>query len=291
MSENYGEDFTVSGVIYLHPIDHARVSSSVTHAIRAIPRLLLAPIAVPRPPKLNLNIVIASTQWGSVSQDVGEERERYLQGDVWKSLIINNRATVTRYTGSAASAWGVLELLAPFKSSGVKAGVEQLQVPKSEGERLAGARESREAQEREKREIRERERKRNERSGVKLQEWLREWGGYDVKPRQQQQQQQQQQQRPRYDPPKHIRSNLARLADELFPPGASTTASGGESHAQGKGKERRRGSSGREPVRGVPPELFEKPDRGFDCLTTLVDRVSGLAKKVEGQGEVKYHLL
>ncbi len=132
---------------------------------------------------------------------------------------------------------------------------------------------------------REREQRREERARAQLQDWLRGWSGYDIKPARQPPP-------PRYDPPEALSSNLARLADDLFPPTAPTLVTSlgtGRSHGRRKGKERRpqlEVVAEPEPTRGVPPGLFDRPDRGFDKLATLVSQISTLAKKSKGHGEV-----
>ena len=130
---------------------------------------------------------------------------------------------------------------------------------------------------------REREEEREEHARVQLQDWLRGWSGYDIKPVRQPPP-------PRYEPPEAISSNLARLVDDLFPPTAPTpvVSSGtGRSHGRRKGKERwPQVFAAPEPTRGVPPGLFDQPDRGFDKLATLAGQLSTLAKKAEGHGQV-----
>lgn len=130
---------------------------------------------------------------------------------------------------------------------------------------------------------REREQEREEHARVQLQDWLRGWSGYDIKPGRQPPP-------PRYDPPEALSSNLARLADDLFPPTAPIhvlSLGTGRSHGRRKGKERRpQVFATPEPTRGVPPGLFDQPDRGFDKFATLAGQLSNLAKKAEGHGKV-----
>ena len=132
------------------------------------------------------------------------------------------------------------------------------------------------------RELRERERRREERARAKLQDWLRGWSGYDIKPSRPVP-------HPRYDPPEAICDNLARLVDDLFPPAPVVPPpSTGGSRGRRKGKDRRQPVPVvPEPTRGVPPGLFEnQPDVGFEKLSTLVGQISNLAKKAEGYGTV-----
>jgi hypothetical protein len=301
LHSHYGEDFRLSGVILLQNITVRRVAPFPPSWWRGIRGLVVGGDLS--------NVVLASTHWASLPEEICVQLESDIRDIVWK-LPIDHGAIVTRYMGSAASAWAVLEQL-PLKPShlvfpeykGVHAKKESIPLfnsrkskplestahdgssepsgepqPLESGSEDRGARD-RSGEEREKREMRERERKRMERGGVKMQQWLGEFGESDMKAVRQPPQP------PRYASPKHIRNNLARLVDDLFRPTASDVPSGGDSPGRGKEKEHRRAGAP-EPTCGVPPDLFDKPDRGFESLTTLVDRISNLAKKAEGQGEV-----
>ena len=54
------------------------------------------------------NIILVTTMWDEVEEDVGSQREKELRGKYWKAMIDQGSATA-RYHGTMESAWGIVE--------------------------------------------------------------------------------------------------------------------------------------------------------------------------------------
>jgi hypothetical protein len=54
------------------------------------------------------NIILVTTMWDEVDEDVGSQREKELRGKYWKPMIDHGSATA-RYNGTSESAWDIVE--------------------------------------------------------------------------------------------------------------------------------------------------------------------------------------
>jgi hypothetical protein len=54
------------------------------------------------------NIILVTTMWDEVEENVGTEREKELRGKYWKAMIDQGSATA-RYQGTLESAWDIVE--------------------------------------------------------------------------------------------------------------------------------------------------------------------------------------
>lgn len=100
LSDTYSQGFRLSGIIYLHPISHARMDGSSLRSLRMF-RKLVGEDALS-------NVLLASTHWAHVSAEEGTRREADLRDKFWKPLL-DNGAVMTRHTGGAASAMALVD--------------------------------------------------------------------------------------------------------------------------------------------------------------------------------------
>jgi hypothetical protein len=54
------------------------------------------------------NIILVTTMWDEVEEDVGSQREKELRGKYWRAMIDHGSATA-RYNGTLESAWDIVE--------------------------------------------------------------------------------------------------------------------------------------------------------------------------------------
>lgn len=100
----YKKDMKLSGIIYLHPISDTRVTHHATKNLQMFQKLT---------GEKNLkNVVLATSMWDKVTEDVGAARETELKDKFWKVLLAFG-AKAQRYDGTEAGARrlcaGVLE--------------------------------------------------------------------------------------------------------------------------------------------------------------------------------------
>ncbi|KAG1740783.1 P-loop containing nucleoside triphosphate hydrolase protein [Suillus paluster] len=99
LASSYGNDMKLAGVLYIHDISQPRLSG-VSHNNLDTFRKLCGEHA-------EKNVIIATTKWGEVTQEVGERCEQQLKSTTWKKMV-ENGSQVARFDGSRKSAWDVM---------------------------------------------------------------------------------------------------------------------------------------------------------------------------------------
>lgn len=102
LSGTYTMGLKLSGVIYLHPISNTRMEGSSLRSLRMF-RKLVGVDALH-------NVILATTHWAEVSEEVGARREKELRNEFFKDLI-DNGARMTRYAGNEQSGLELLDML------------------------------------------------------------------------------------------------------------------------------------------------------------------------------------
>ncbi|KIM75858.1 hypothetical protein PILCRDRAFT_662446 [Piloderma croceum F 1598] len=99
LMKTYKKKAKLAAIIYLHKISDNRMSGAVMRNLRTF-RNLCGSEAMP-------NVVIATTMWGEVEKDVGEQRERELMSDFWNQMVADG-CTTERFDDTYESAWGII---------------------------------------------------------------------------------------------------------------------------------------------------------------------------------------
>lgn len=105
MEVTYKENFKLSGVIYLHPITRQKMEGSDMRNLRMF-RKLCGQQALK-------NVVLVTTHWDNVNEEIGNRRERELRekDGFWKS-ILDYGAKLARFTGECDSGLQLVGMLA-----------------------------------------------------------------------------------------------------------------------------------------------------------------------------------
>ncbi|KAG0125528.1 P-loop containing nucleoside triphosphate hydrolase protein [Tuber indicum] len=104
-SATYREKRPLSGIIYLHPITHARMEGSALKNLRMF-QSLCGQIFLK-------NVFLTTTQWSNVDQAEGGVRENSLQNpDFWGGLV-DKGATLQRFHGTRESGLELIRKLMP----------------------------------------------------------------------------------------------------------------------------------------------------------------------------------
>jgi len=100
--KTYKGKANLASIIYLHKISDNRMTGSVLKNLQIFASLC-GHKAMP-------NVVIATTMWGKVSKEEGNEREDELKRDFWREMVANGCRT-ERFENSHDSAWRIIHSL------------------------------------------------------------------------------------------------------------------------------------------------------------------------------------
>lgn len=102
LNATYQKNIKLSGVLYLHRISDNRVSGTPLRNYSMFKELC---------GKENFkNVVLVTTMWDEVTEEIGSAREKELQSDFWRSMI-NLGSTIHRFEGTTESAWNIINSL------------------------------------------------------------------------------------------------------------------------------------------------------------------------------------
>ncbi|KAF4565344.1 hypothetical protein EYR36_001914 [Pleurotus pulmonarius] len=104
LSTTYRDKITLSGILYLHRISDNRMAGTPIKNLNMF-KQLCGQDALD-------NVILMSTMWTEVAEDVGEGRELELQRNYWKPMIVAGSRT-TRFDGSHQRAWEIIDALGP----------------------------------------------------------------------------------------------------------------------------------------------------------------------------------
>ncbi|KAI5999560.1 P-loop containing nucleoside triphosphate hydrolase protein [Pisolithus albus] len=95
----HNKNIKLSGVLYLHRISDKRVSGAPLRNYHMFKALC---------GEENFkNVVLVTTMWDEVTEEVGSAREKELQSDLWRSMM-NLGSTMQRFDGTTESAWNII---------------------------------------------------------------------------------------------------------------------------------------------------------------------------------------
>jgi len=94
-SATYRQDQLLSGIIYLHPITHARMEGSAMRNLRMFQSLCGQEVLG--------NVLLTTTQWSNVDPAVGQAREDDLRGEGFWGGLIRRGATLQRFHSTRES--------------------------------------------------------------------------------------------------------------------------------------------------------------------------------------------
>ena len=102
----------LGGVIYLLSIEDNRMMSTTRRNIETFHRLC--------GDKALARVVLGTTKWGEVDDDVGEKREQQLSKTFWNTMIASG-SKMLRFDNTESSAWAILDaILGQLKFDGNK---------------------------------------------------------------------------------------------------------------------------------------------------------------------------
>lgn len=92
----------LAGILYLHDISQTRMSGTACKNLNMFRRLCGE--------NAEKNVVLVTTKWGCVTEDVGGSREQQLKSnpDFWQQMI-ENGSKDARFHGSHGSAWDAMK--------------------------------------------------------------------------------------------------------------------------------------------------------------------------------------
>ncbi|GLB39694.1 putative 50S ribosome-binding GTPase [Lyophyllum shimeji] len=99
LRRSYGDDLKMAGVIYLHDITQPRDRGKALNNLCLFNKLC--------GPNAARNIILATTKWSEVTNDVGVRRERQLKDEHWRDMIKHGLRTC-RFNATRESAWEIV---------------------------------------------------------------------------------------------------------------------------------------------------------------------------------------
>ncbi|KAL4252926.1 G domain-containing protein, partial [Pleurotus pulmonarius] len=97
--ETYNNQVKLAGIIYMHRISDNRMAGTPLKNLKMFAQLCGTGAAE--------RVILVTTMWGRVKQDVGAKREDELKSKFWKDMI-DKKAKVARFEASFESAWAII---------------------------------------------------------------------------------------------------------------------------------------------------------------------------------------
>ncbi|KAF9489931.1 hypothetical protein BDN71DRAFT_1455374 [Pleurotus eryngii] len=97
--ETYNNQVKLAGIIYMHRISDNRMAGTPLKNLKMFAQLCGTGAAD--------RVILVTTMWGRVKQDVGAKREDELKSKFWKDMI-DKKAKVARFEASFGSAWAII---------------------------------------------------------------------------------------------------------------------------------------------------------------------------------------
>lgn len=101
LGKTYKQDVRLSGLIYLHRITDNRMAGSPLKNLRMFGKLCGDTAA--------FRVILVSTMWEKVKQEVGEARQKQLEGMFWKDLIEKGSNVDRLERSDTGEAWRIVE--------------------------------------------------------------------------------------------------------------------------------------------------------------------------------------
>ncbi|KAH7925409.1 hypothetical protein BV22DRAFT_1129071 [Leucogyrophana mollusca] len=107
LAQSYSDKMKLAGVIYLHDISQTRMFGTSRKSLTMF-RRLCGDDALK-------NVIIATTKWSEVDEDVGVDREKELARNFWQE-VIDHGSRMAQFRDTRDSAWDIVDLVAPVRS-------------------------------------------------------------------------------------------------------------------------------------------------------------------------------
>ncbi|KAH7905317.1 hypothetical protein BJ138DRAFT_1017875 [Hygrophoropsis aurantiaca] len=102
LARSYSDRVRLAGVIYMHEISQTRMLGTSRKNLGMFTKLIGDDAAK--------NVILATTKWGDVEQEVGEGREKQLRANFWKEMIDQGSRTA-QFHNTYESAWAIVNLI------------------------------------------------------------------------------------------------------------------------------------------------------------------------------------
>ncbi|KAG6852774.1 hypothetical protein C0991_009214 [Blastosporella zonata] len=116
LARSYSANMKLAGVIYLHEISQTRMLGTARKNLDMFNKLIGK--------GATKNIVLATTKWSEIPEEVGERREAQLRERHWKWMF-DLGAKLARFTGTPESGWELLHLIL---DQGHKSNVDAIEI-------------------------------------------------------------------------------------------------------------------------------------------------------------------
>ncbi|KAI5991962.1 hypothetical protein EDD15DRAFT_2142964, partial [Pisolithus albus] len=105
----YEKNIKLHGILYFHPISVYTIRETAARNYNIFKELWGKDYCK--------NVILVTTMWGQVSEEVGSEREQDLQSDFWREMI-SLGSTIRPFKGTTESAWNVINSLSVSGTDG-----------------------------------------------------------------------------------------------------------------------------------------------------------------------------
>ena len=113
----------IAGIVYLHDICQARITGTASKNLDIFKKLVGEDAFA--------NVVLGTTKWNAIRQEIGQQRERQLRNYFWKDMI-EYGSTVMRVGDDSSSPWAIIDHILRHKaieSILIQDEVVELQIP------------------------------------------------------------------------------------------------------------------------------------------------------------------
>ena len=90
----------IAGIVYLHDICQARITGMASENLDMFKKLVGEDAFA--------NVVLGTTKWSTIRQEIGQQREKQLCDTFWKDRIAHG-STVMRVGDDSSSAWAIID--------------------------------------------------------------------------------------------------------------------------------------------------------------------------------------
>jgi len=102
LKKTYERDITLAGILYLHRISDNRMAGTPLKNLRMFKKLC--------GDNALKNVILTTTMWDEVDEEIGEEREQELKREYWSGMI-KRGSTTARFQNTSDSAWSIADPL------------------------------------------------------------------------------------------------------------------------------------------------------------------------------------
>ena len=97
---SYEDGMNIAGIVYLHDIRQARITGTASKNYDIFKKLVGEDALA--------NVVLGTTKWTTIRQEIGQQREQHLRDSLWTDMI-EHGSTVMRVGDDSSSAWAIID--------------------------------------------------------------------------------------------------------------------------------------------------------------------------------------